>query len=75
VRTHDTLVPFEHSERLAGLLRAAGNHAELVAVPGAEHIFLNAGVAPVVARCVAFLAHHPRRPATDRAAGFRPVAQ
>ncbi|MFJ6121571.1 acetyl esterase/lipase [Streptomyces sp. 3212.3] len=73
--THDTLVPFEHSERLAGLLRAAGNHAELVAVPGAEHIFLNADVAPVVARCVAFLAHHLRRPATDRTAGIRPVAQ
>jgi acetyl esterase/lipase len=66
--THDTLVPFEHSERLAGLLRAAGNHAELVAVPGAEHIFLNADVAPVVARCVAFLAHHLRRLATDRTA-------
>lgn len=63
--THDTLVPFEHSERLAGLLRAAGNHAEVVAVPGAEHIFLNADVAPVVARSVAFLAHHLRRPATE----------
>lgn len=73
--THDTLVPFEHSERLAGLLRAAGNHAELVAVPGAEHIFLNADVAPIVARCVAFLAHHLRRPASDRPAGIRPVAQ
>lgn len=63
--TRDTLVPFEHSERLAGLLRAAGNHAELLAVPDAEHIFLNADVAPVVAHCVAFLAHHLRRTATD----------
>ncbi|MFF2433346.1 alpha/beta hydrolase fold domain-containing protein [Streptomyces sp. NPDC058107] len=72
--TRDTLVPFEHSEHLAGLLRAAGNHAELVAVPDAEHIFLNADVAPVVAHCVAFLAHHLRRPATDRAAQFPPGA-
>ncbi|MFE9769102.1 alpha/beta hydrolase fold domain-containing protein [Streptomyces sp. NPDC005808] len=58
--THDTLVPIEHSERLAELLRAAGNHAELVAVPGAEHIFLNADVGPLVARSVAFLEHHLR---------------
>jgi dipeptidyl aminopeptidase/acylaminoacyl peptidase len=58
--THDTLVPFEHSERLAELLRSAGNHAELVPVPGAEHIFLNADVAPLVARSVAFLEHHLR---------------
>jgi acetyl esterase/lipase len=63
--THDTLVPFEHSERLAELLRAADNHAEVVAVADAEHIFLNADVAPVVARSVAFLAHHLRRPATE----------
>ncbi|MCL7378342.1 alpha/beta hydrolase [Streptomyces sp. 35G-GA-8] len=56
--THDTLVPFEHSERLAQLLRAAGNQAEVLAVPGAEHIFLNADVTPLVARSVAFLAHH-----------------
>jgi acetyl esterase/lipase len=60
--TRDTLVPFDQSERLAGLLRAAGNHAEVVAVPGAEHIFLNADVAPIVARSVAFLTHHLRRP-------------
>ncbi|MFC9844669.1 alpha/beta hydrolase fold domain-containing protein [Streptomyces sp. NPDC060223] len=58
--TRDTLVPFEHSERLAELLRAAGNHAELVPVPDAEHIFLNADVAPLVARSVAFLEHHLR---------------
>ncbi|MEU3188235.1 alpha/beta hydrolase [Streptomyces sp. NPDC006923] len=62
--SRDTLVPFEHSERLAGLLRAAGNEVELVSVPGAEHIFLNADVVPLVARSVAFLAHHLRRPAT-----------
>ncbi|MEU9444509.1 prolyl oligopeptidase family serine peptidase [Streptomyces sp. NPDC048304] len=73
--THDTLVPFEHSERLAGLLRATGNQAELAAVPGAEHIFLNADVAPLVARSVAFLARHLRRPTADRTAGIRPVAQ
>ncbi|MFD3456303.1 alpha/beta hydrolase fold domain-containing protein [Streptomyces sp. NPDC058691] len=63
--THDTLVPFEQSERLAGLLRAAGNTAEVVAVPDAEHIFLNADVAPLVARSVTFLAQHLRRPTTD----------
>ncbi|MDX3855305.1 alpha/beta hydrolase [Streptomyces sp. AK02-01A] len=62
--SRDTLVPFEHSERLAGLLRAASNQVELVAVPGAEHIFLNADVGPLVARSVAFLAHHLRRPET-----------
>ncbi|MGW6742700.1 alpha/beta hydrolase fold domain-containing protein [Streptomyces sp. NPDC055025] len=60
--TADTVVPFAHSERLAGLLRAAGNDAEVVPVPGAEHIFLNADPAPLVARSVAFLVHHLRRP-------------
>ncbi|MEV7680549.1 alpha/beta hydrolase [Streptomyces sp. NPDC088341] len=60
--TADTVVPFAHSERLAELLRAAGNAAEVVPVPGAEHIFLNADPAPLVARSVAFLAHHLRRP-------------
>ncbi|WP_066952195.1 alpha/beta hydrolase, partial [Streptomyces lushanensis] len=68
--THDSVVPFAQSERLAGLLRAAGNHAELVPVPGAEHIFLNADVTPLVARSVAFLARHlrataPGSPAPD----------
>ncbi|MFJ6983790.1 MULTISPECIES: alpha/beta hydrolase fold domain-containing protein [unclassified Streptomyces] len=56
--TDDTLVPYAHSARLAALLRAEGNEADLVPVPGAEHIFLNADVAPLVARSVAFLARH-----------------
>ncbi|MFD7899799.1 alpha/beta hydrolase fold domain-containing protein [Streptomyces sp. NPDC059743] len=59
--TDDTVVPFAHSERLADLLQAAGNHAELVPVPGAEHIFLNADIAPLVTRSVAFLTYHLHR--------------
>jgi acetyl esterase/lipase len=56
--TCDTLIPFEQSERLAELLRAGGNHVELVPVPGADHIFLNADIEPIVSRSVTFLAHH-----------------
>ncbi|MFF3750583.1 alpha/beta hydrolase fold domain-containing protein [Streptomyces sp. NPDC002018] len=56
--THDTLVPFTQTERLATLLHAAGNEADVLAVPGAEHIFLNADVTPLVTRSITFLTHH-----------------
>ncbi|WP_046509397.1 alpha/beta hydrolase family protein, partial [Streptomyces odonnellii] len=56
--TRDTVVPYSHSSRLAGLLQEAGNKAELIPVPDAEHIFLNADPTPLVAKSVAFLTEH-----------------
>ncbi|MFB7275007.1 alpha/beta hydrolase fold domain-containing protein [Streptomyces sp. NPDC056244] len=56
--THDTVVPYAHSTRLTALLQEAGNKAELIPVPDAEHIFLNADATPLVAKSVAFLTEH-----------------
>ncbi len=51
----DREVPLEHSEILARALAAAGAEVELVAVPGAGHVFTGIDPSPVVARTVAFL--------------------
>ncbi|MHA6757639.1 alpha/beta fold hydrolase [Streptacidiphilus sp. PAMC 29251] len=57
--TEDRLVPYTQSELLADHLRAQGADVELVPVPGADHIFLGSpDIGPIVARSVAFLAHH-----------------
>ncbi|MEU9039581.1 alpha/beta hydrolase [Streptomyces sp. NPDC048352] len=57
--TRDGLVPYGQSEALDAALRAAGAECRLEPVEGADHIFLGApDVAPIVARSVAFLAHH-----------------
>ena len=50
----DSLVPIGHSETMVGLLRRAGVHAELYAIPGSLHI--DAGFNPDAARAgVVFL--------------------
>jgi acetyl esterase/lipase len=55
----DGLVPYAQSELLAEALRPQGGVVELVAVPGADHIFLGVpDVAPIVAESVAFLSRH-----------------
>lgn len=66
--TADQVVPYRQSELLAERLRPH-SEVELVAVPGADHIFLGVAVEPLVARSVAFLADRLRvRPCTPRAA-------
>jgi dipeptidyl aminopeptidase/acylaminoacyl peptidase len=51
----DGLVPFAQSEQLAAALRGAGSEAELIAVPGADHVFLGTDPLAQIARGTAFL--------------------
>lgn len=51
----DGLVPFAQSVQLQTALRAAGADAELVAVPGADHVFVGADPLPPITRGAAFL--------------------
>ncbi|MCA0218459.1 MAG: alpha/beta hydrolase [Actinobacteria bacterium] len=54
----DGLVPFEQSVMLEGALRQAGVSVELIAVPGADHVFLGADPLVPIAKAVAFLGSH-----------------
>ncbi|WP_328296777.1 alpha/beta hydrolase [Streptomyces sp. NBC_00435] len=57
--THDGLVPYSQSERLAEALAQSGGEVTLRPVQGADHIFLGSpDVVPIVAESVAFLARH-----------------
>ena len=51
----DGLVPIGQSEQLLAALQAAGVDAELVRVPGADHVFLGADPVPLLEQAVAFL--------------------
>ncbi|MFC0042207.1 alpha/beta hydrolase fold domain-containing protein [Actinomadura rayongensis] len=57
----DTVVPVEHSERLAAACAAHGVPAELVVVPGAGHAFAGTDPEPFIDRGVAFLRRVLRR--------------
>jgi dipeptidyl aminopeptidase/acylaminoacyl peptidase len=54
----DGIVPFTQSVALANALTGAGVSAELVLVPGADHVFLGADPVPLIQRGVDFLADH-----------------
>jgi len=51
----DGLVPFAQSVQLYAALTDAGVEAELVAVPGADHVFVGTDPVPQIQRGVAFL--------------------
>jgi acetyl esterase/lipase len=50
----DHVVPFGQSVELRDALAAAGVEAELVPVPGADHVFLGANPVPLLARAVSY---------------------
>jgi acetyl esterase/lipase len=54
----DRVVPFEQSVELQRRLVEAGVRAELVAVPGADHVFLGADPVPLIDQAVAFFAEY-----------------
>jgi acetyl esterase/lipase len=54
----DGLVPIGQSEALLAALEGAGVEAELVRVPGADHVFLGTDAAPQHERAIAFLRRH-----------------
>lgn len=54
----DGLVPATQSQELADALRGVGAEAELVFVPGADHVFLGADPLPLMDDAVAFLRRH-----------------
>jgi acetyl esterase/lipase len=54
----DGLVPIQQSEVLFAALRDAGVDAELVRVPGADHVFLGIDVTPQLERAIVFLRAH-----------------
>jgi acetyl esterase/lipase len=54
--TSDQVVPYAQSVELHAALEAAGAEAELVPVPGADHVFVGVDPAPLIARAVEFLA-------------------
>jgi acetyl esterase/lipase len=51
----DTVVPFGQSVELRDALAAVGVSAELVAVPGADHVFVGADPVPLLGRAVDYL--------------------
>ena len=51
----DTVVPYGQSTELAKSLTAVGVPVELVPVPNADHVFVGADPAPLLARGVAFM--------------------
>lgn len=59
----DGLVPVAQSERLHAALTAAGASAELVTVPGADHVFLGTDPRPQFTRALDFLRTHLASPA------------
>ncbi|WP_370935736.1 alpha/beta hydrolase fold domain-containing protein [Amycolatopsis sp. cg13] len=75
--TADSVVPFDHSERLAAALEAAGTPVTFVPVPDADHCFVGSPDVPaIVARGIGFLrdALAPERPPATviRQEGDRP---
>lgn len=50
----DGLVPFDQSAQLLAALQEAGADAELVAVPGADHVFLGVDPVPLIDRAIDF---------------------
>lgn len=58
----DGLVPLSQSEELQDALHTVGAHAELVAVAGADHVFLGADPLPPIHRAVEFLRAHLDEP-------------
>lgn len=55
---NDGLVPFAQSVAFEKALREAGAPVELIAVPGADHVFLGTDPLPPIAVAVAFLVTH-----------------
>ncbi|GAA5036044.1 family 1 glycosylhydrolase [Microbacterium fluvii] len=63
----DGLVPFSQSEQLLGALRDAGASAELLAVPGADHVFVGTDPLAQIERGADFLREQlVREPAARR---------